>query len=326
MKNSINRPPSQPAMNNKARLLPIILSFLTLSFFALSLSSCEKIDEILEENDINPEDTLDPYDSIPPFVFTGGCITLFVSNENFIPLDTYIYFDDVPFLLRFHKVWNDLTDEVKDTYLYDYNPYTTAHEVTEIKHWVGDVTLDEVNRVIEPHTGTTKYFYTHYNEFLFTLDSAQVFSYYPEDSLEILSGTIYYEYDEDGKLLIEEYLDFVINIDTGSEFDNYWIKYYYNDDGNLITKEWYDYNDAIQYYEEYTLSPYLQGNVLNAIHPDMIYANRFAPASITAWYAGLGQYTYNFSYQVNDFNWIIQQNLITGTDTTALKMYGLECL
>jgi len=288
------------------------ITLLVVSVFSVVLifSSCKK-----EEEDPDDNGTPNPVHVLP----ANGCYVQEILAWNFNPLFTYEYDATHPNVLTSYKKYNEISNTVTHSYVMKYNSFSPAYELDSIIHYFGDF-----------ETATQFYEVTTFH-YTFTgdsprLDSAVVYSYDPvEADLTNIKGIIYYEYNADGLLASEEYYDIPESV-FSTIYDEYTIEYSYDAEDRLIAQDWYNYSGEYYYYEHYTPSEYLQPNYFVVPNPVLAQSLLYAPQQTIAWYSGTGTYTYNYLYQVNTDNYVIQQDhILMSGDTTADRLLTYEC-
>ncbi len=141
-----------------------------------------------------------------------------------------------------------------------------------------------------------------------------------------LKGTRIYNYDDQGTLVSEEYFDYPDN-DAGNLYDEYLIQYNYDPNGQLIEFNYFNYADQLTYYEKYELTNYFQPNIKVVENPMLVKAKLYAPKKLTVPAVTGGIYVYDYLYQTNEHNYIVEQSLIgLAGDTSLLKLITYECI
>lgn len=268
-----------------------------------------------------------PEDEKIPEIVGDGCYVNRILNDKAAPLFSYYYKEESPSILDFYYEHDPLTSVITNTYSYRYSPASVAGlRIDSVFHYTGDFYLYGPGEF----TSLTVYYYSNFGGGYDLIDSANVYvsTGIPEEPFG-LKGTIYYEYASNGLLETETYYDNE-SYSPGSFYDNYQIQYFYDSNLQLIEWKYFNYNDAMTYYEKYELSTHFQPSIKVVVNPELVKANLYAPSKLTvpAYLNGgmNGTYTYEYQYQVNEYNYIVEQSLKNGSGSPQfLKLIVYDC-
>jgi len=268
-----------------------------------------------------------PVKEIIPEVTGDGCYIKSILNDRAAPLFSYFYKEESPSILDFYYEHDPLSSVITNTYSYRYSPASVAGlRIDSVFHYVGDFYMYGPGEF----SSLTVYYYTSYGNSFDVIDSANVYvpTYIAEEPFG-LKGTIYYAYDSNGLLDTETYYDYE-DYSPGTFYDNYQIQYFYDSNSQLIEWKYFNYDDKMTYYEKYELTTYFQPSIKVVVNPELVKSNLYAPAKLTVpayLNGGLnGTYTYEYQYQVNEHNYIVEQSLITGgSNPEFLKLITYDC-
>jgi len=260
-------------------------------------------------------------------IIGDGCYIKSIINDKASPLFSYYYLEKSPSILDFYYEHDPLTSVITNTYSYRYSPASIAGlRIDSVFHYIGDFYQYGPGEF----SSLTVYYYTSYGKSYEVIDSANVYvnTYVPEEPFG-LKGTIYYEYDSMGLLETETYYD---NEDytPGTFYDNYQIKYFYDPNTQLIEWKYFNYDEKMTYYEKYELTTFFQPSIKVVVNPELVKSNLYAPLKLTVpayLNGGLnGTYTYEYQYQVNEHNYIVEQSLLVdGGNAEFLKLLTYDC-
>ncbi len=293
-------------------------SFIALAFvLPLLFSSCgDDNDEIIDD---------DPLDSL--IIDSELCRVQSIINSSLKNVFTYQYLLDYPELLDYYYEHDPLSGQVKESHKFIYGSASgNKVRVDTSFYYIGDLFLYSENQFVTAHS----YHYTNYGSNNDRVDSVMVFVYtnIPEEPFGH-KGTIYYEYDGETLLISEIYED---NPDylPGTAADNYEILYIYDNRGRLTEWTYFNFEDKITYYEKYELTDYYKPNYKFTVIPQLAWANRFAPSKLTlpkyvnGGIAGTSEY--NYRYQVNDKDYIVEKVVIYEPGVEELlELITYEC-
>jgi len=262
-----------------------------------------------------------------PEITGDGCYIKSILNDKASPLFSYFYLEESPSILDFYYEHDPLTSVITNTYSYRYSRASGGKlRIDSVFHYTGDFYRYKPGEF----TSLTVYYYSNYGNSIELIDSANVYvpTYVPEEPYG-LKGTIFYKYNTNGLPETETYYD---NEDysPGSIYDNYQIQYFYNSNFQLIEWKYFNYNDKMTYYEKYELTTHFQPSIKVVVNPELVKANLYAPAKLTVpayLNGGLnGTYTYEYKYQVNEHNYIVEQSLVgAGGKAEFLKLITYNC-
>jgi hypothetical protein len=192
--------------------------------------------------------------------------------------------------------------------------------------YLGDIDSQELTNW---HTATV------YNYFFSEDGNYEVFSadVYVNDlepdssgSRFLLKGTITYTYDDYNLLTGVEYSNNTLNAGSGTEADNYRMVIIHDTEQRFRELHYYNSNDIETYYEIHTPSSYYQPTQLSKIfHPDHGWMTRFAPQTSIYWTQGVGIVSYNYEYQVNDKNYVVEQTWNDGINSYTASLFNYHC-
>lgn len=295
-----------------------IKCLLMAAFVIFSLNSCNK------END---EEVIDDQIVIPPpTVFqVPGCYiqTMLASDLDF--QYTFHYNVFYPTVLEKYKTYNSTTGNVNESYRfgYEFHEGMQAALLDTVFRYLGDV--DDMNQS-DWYTATIFEYYI--DGLSYFINGAKVYVNDPISTVDgfLLKGFIDYEYDDYDLLTGVDYYDYVDNIDSGTEYDNYRMVLLHDTEERLREIHYYNWNDVETYYEVHVPSPYYQPTQTSkTFHPEQGWLTRFAPASSTYWTQGVGMTTYNYEYQVNANNFVVEQTWNDGANDYLISLYNYEC-
>ncbi len=290
-----------------------IIKTLLIFIMAGIASGCSENEDIIEDKD--------------PVIIGDGCYIKSILNDKAAPLFSYYYLEESPSILDFYYEHDPLSSVITNTYSYRYSPASIAGlRIDSVFHYTGDFYQYGPGEF----SSLTVYYYTSYGNSSDVIDSANVYvsTNVPEEPFG-LKGTIYYEYDSNGLLETETYYDNE-NYVPGTFYDNYQIQYFYDSNSQLIEWKYFNYDDKMSYYEKYELTTYFQPSIKVVVNPELVKSNLYAPAKLTVpayLNGGLnGTYTYEYQYQVNEHNYIVEQSLLMeGANTEFLKLITYDC-
>lgn len=288
------------------------------AFIIFSLNSCnkEQEEEIIEEQYVLP----------PPIVYqVPGCYIQTMLASDLDMQYSFDYLDAYPTVLDSYKMYNSTTGNVNESYRfgYEFHEALQAALLDTVYRFIGD--FEEMDENDWSTLTVFEYFFGADNEYY--VDQANVYVY---DSLAnfnglLIKGTIYYEYDLDGLLIGVDYVDFADN-EVGTFYDNYHMVLTHDTEERLREIHYYNWNEVETYYEIHVPSPYYQPiQTSKSFHPEQGWLTRFAPAQSTYWTQGVGMVSYNYEYQVNDENYVVEQSWNDGANDYLISLYNYEC-
>lgn len=281
-----------------------------------SLFSCNKQEDTEEENNT----------PVPIVNEVPGCYiqSMLASDLDF--QYTFTYNTAFPTLLENYKSYNSTTGNVNESYRFGYHYHEGLQTVIldTVFKYLGDV--DNMN-LSNWYTATIyEYFFGENNSYY--IDAARVYVNDPlstEDGF-LLKGTIEYEYDDYDLLTGVDYVDYADNTESGTEYDNYRMVILHDTEERLREIHYYNWNDVETYYEIHVPSAYYQPTQTSkSFHPDHGWLTRFAPGTSTYWTQGVGIATYNYVYQVNADNYVVEQTWDDGSNEYLISLYNYEC-
>jgi hypothetical protein len=304
------------------RTLPALykpLAALALIFALLYLEACKKEEEIIDELP-PPGDTIpDP----PPPLDLSACFPIQALSPQVESLYEWEYYPDNPQLLKYYKEYDSETGVIDRTYEFKYtyntlnNQYLLDTMITYIGNFLGPANFLE----------KTVYEYEFTDSVHFTITGATLYRFNEaEEGLMLIKGNFYFDYDLNGLPTEITYTDFVDN-DMGTQFDNHRYAFEYDSLERIRVSHFFDYNDQETTTEYFTPSPYYKAPTFElTMHPLMRWGYRFAHQTQIIQFGSL-QYTYNFVYQANDRNYVIERSSINSFngDTLLLSLITYNC-
>lgn len=292
-------------------------SILLLFCLYIITPSCKKEPE--------PDPTPYYFDSLP-YLNGNGCYIKTIINDQLKPRFTYYYLESNPTLIDYYYEHDPITGNVMNTYRYKYSPNILGGvKIDTVFHYLGDIWQYPAGSF---YTATVFYYSLHELDEPERMDSALVYVFSTDELYPFeFKGTRYFGYRDDGLLEYETYFD-DINYSTGSFYDNYTIEYTYYPNKQLKRFDYYNYNNELTYFEEYELSDFLQPNIKVVEVPALVKAKLYAPKKTTVKaFGGAGTYTYNYTYQTNQYNYIVEQSMINSSgDTSLLYLFTYDCI
>ncbi len=265
-----------------------------------------------------PDNNPNPNPQVPG---VHGCFVQSVVAADLDPQYKYYYNADLPLLLEKIEYYNSTTSNINETTRLT---YSTSDN--------GTFLLDSVFKYLGAMNNPNNYYecmvlnYVFINENAYSIDSADVFTY---DETYFNStrpkGKIYFDFDNNDMLSGIEYIDDPTE-DNGIFNDNYRIVYLTDTQERLREMHHYNHNDVETYYEIHTPSAHFQPTqIFYVIHPFLAWQSRYAADVSVYSYVGTGTYTYDWNYQVNADNYIVEQSWNNGTNDVISGLYTYQC-
>lgn len=296
-----------------------ILSFLysatcilLVSLSLLHLQACKKDDTPTSGTPSND----------PP-VNGSGCFPIQALSPQIAPLYQWEYYPENPQLLRYYREFDSESGAVERTYefLYTYNSELSAYLLDTMVTYIGNVVgaQDFLEKVV--------YQYEFIDAVNYTITGAEVFRYNEgEPSLMLIKGNLYFDYNSSGLISEITYSDFIDN-SMGTLIDNYRYVFEYDDEERIIVSRFFDYTDEETTTEYFTPSPYFKAPTFElTMHPQLRWGYRYAHQSQVIQF-GSSQFTYNYVYQANSDNYVIERSSINSFngDTLLLSIITYTC-
>ncbi len=304
--------------------MKMYLNKLLFSFIALFvLSSCNKEDKPIEESIKEEEQIEIPYIIDPPGCYVQSMLSSDLENQY-----TFDYSAVFPSVLERLKSYNSTTGNVNESYRFQYFIQEALHRpiLDTVFKYLGDIDNQELSNW---HTATVyNYFFSEDNNY--EVINADVYVNDPDPdssgSRFLLKGTINYTYDDYNLLTGVEYIDNTSNSESGTEADNYRMVIIHDTEQRFRELHYYNSNDIETYYEVHTPSAYYQPTQLSKIfHPDHGWMTRFAPQTSIYWTQSVGIVSYNYEYQLNDKNYVVEQTWNDGFNTYTASLFNYHC-
>ncbi len=265
-----------------------------------------------------PDNNPNPNPQVPG---VHGCFVQSVIAADLDPQYKYYYSSAWPSQLERIEYYNSTTGNINET-----------TRLTYRIHDNGSFLLDSVFKYLgemnepEDYYECTVFNYTFITDDFYSIDSADVVTYdetYPNGTQQ--KGKIYYDFDNNDMLVGIEYVD-EPSENNGSMNDNYRIAYLVDIQERLREMHHYNHNDVETYYEIHTPSSYYQPTQnFYVIHPYLAWQSRFAADVSVYSYVGTGTDTYDWNYQLNADNFIVEQSWNNGTSDIISGLYTYQC-
>lgn len=295
-----------------------IVYVLSIVFIILQLTSCDKEET---QEDLTPPDAdiTDP----PPPLNLSACFPIHALSPQVESLYEWEYYPDNPQLLRYYKEYDSETGVIYRTYEYKYTYYPQLNDylldtmITYIGNFLGSANFIE----------KTAYQYAFIDSINHTCTGAKVYRFDEyEPGLMLIKGNLHFEHGPTGLPTEITYTDFVDN-QMGTYLDNYRYTFEYDSDERIVVSHFFDYNDVETTTEYFTPSPYYKAPTFElTMHPLLKWGYRFAHQTQIIQY-GSTQYTYNYVYQANERNYVIERSSINSFngDTLLLSIITYNC-
>lgn len=285
------------------------------------MASCNKNEDIINDTVVDQDSIV-----VSEIIESPGC---YIQNMLSADLDfqySFHYSTGFETILEKTKLYNSTTGQVNESYRYVYYINEVLHMpiLDTVYKYLGDVD----NTDFSNWETATVFRYSFFDDTHYEIEAADVFINAPEvvDGGFLLKGTIYYEYDDFDLLTGVEYVDYVDNIDSGTEHDNYRMVIIHDVEERFRELHYYNWNDVETYYEIHEPSSYYQPTQISkSFHPEHGWLIRFAPQTSIYWTQGVGMVSYNYEYQVNDKNYVVEQTWNDGFNTYTASLFNYHC-
>jgi|GEM_PF-2433906 len=290
-------------------------------FFCLfQFQSCKKEEESPDEQPPPAGDTIpDP----PPPLDLNACFPIQALNSQAESLYEWEYYPNEPQLLRYYKEYDSETGEIQRTYEYLYTYYP------QLQSYLLDTMITYVGNFLGPlnFSEKTVYDYSFTDSVSYNITGATIYRFdQNEPGLMLIKGNLYFNYGPTGLPIEITYTDFPDN-EMGTFIDNYSYTYEYDSLERIKVSHFFNYNNVETTTEYFTPSPYYKASTFElTMHPLLRYGYRFAHQKQVIDF-GSSTFTYDFVYQVNEDNYVIERSSINSFngDTLFLSLINYNC-
>jgi len=272
-------------------------------------SSCKKEEDQPEDNNNNNLPTLNVF----------GCLPQVRLQADANPRESWEYSPAFPGVLENYKIYNTTTDLVQESYrfTYQYNAALNQALVDSIFFYFGDYEQGQ------PFYEAKKFHYDFLTPTEYNIIGADVFA--NDAGFPTTKGAWYFDFTNEGLVEVAEYIDDTVSA-YGTITDNVRITYFYNDDEAVTSISTYNHNNVLVAEDTYVPSNYYWPSTWwGIVHPQLNWGMRYAPLMGTYYAQGFGTQTYEYQYQVNAHDYILESSWLNGTTPVFTGLYTWEC-
>jgi len=300
------------------KIYPKIAALLLL-FGILLLEACKKEEEEIIEDPPPPGDTIpDP----PPPLNLSACFPIKALNPQVESLYEWDYYPNNPQLLQFYREFDSETGVINRSYEYKY----TYHP--SIQSYLLDTMITYIGNISGPagFLEKTAYDYIFSDSVNFIYTGATLYRFNENEAgYMLIKGNLNFDYGPSGLPTEITYTDFADN-NMGTSFDNYRYTYEYDSLERIRVSHFFNHNDVETTTEYFTPSPYYKAPTFElTMHPMIKWGHRFAPQTQVIQFGST--YTYNYVYQANERNYVVERSSINtfNGDTNLLSIITYNC-